>query len=68
MERNIQLDWQAIIAEAIARRKQQHLTQEQLAILCGVSKPTLNRFEQGATNITLKTAMKILHSLGLVAN
>ena len=66
MERNIQLDWQTLIAEAVSRRKQQKLTQQQLAVLVGVSKPTLNRFEQADTSITLKSALKILHWLGLL--
>lgn len=65
MEQYIRLDWPAIVAEAIKRRKQQRLTQEQLAVLCGVSKPTLNNFEQGKTNITLESALKILRNLGL---
>lgn len=65
MERNLRLNWQAIVEEAIKRRKQQHLTQEQLAMLAGVSKPTLNGFEQGKTNITLTNAIKILKTLGL---
>ncbi len=59
MERNIRLNWQGLIEQAIKRRKEQRLTQEQLAILAGVSKPTLNRFEQGKTTITLENAMKI---------
>jgi transcriptional regulator with XRE-family HTH domain len=66
MERNIRLNWQGLIEEAIKRRKEQRLTQEQLAILAGVSKPTLNRFEQGKTTITLENAMKILKILGLM--
>jgi DNA-binding XRE family transcriptional regulator len=65
MERNIRLNWQDIVKEAISRRKEQGLTQEQLAILCNVSKPTLNGFEKGSPNITLKTALKILKSLDL---
>lgn len=65
MERNIFLNWEEIIIEAIKRRKEQNLTQEQLAILAGVSKPTLNRLEQRKINITLDNALKILHTLGL---
>jgi len=65
MERNIFLNWSDFTEEAIKRRKLQHLTQEQLAVLAQVSKPTLNRFEQGKTNITLENAMKILRVLGL---
>lgn len=62
MEQSIFLNWQELVVEAVKRRK---LTQEQLAVLTGVSKPTLNSFEQGRTSITLATAMKILKCLGL---
>lgn len=66
MERNIRLNWQDFVEEAVTRRKLQCFTQEQLAILAGVSKPTLNRFEQGKTNIGLESVFKILKVLDLV--
>jgi transcriptional regulator with XRE-family HTH domain len=66
MERNICLDWSELVKEAIKRRKEQKLTQKQLAILAGVSSPTLNSFEQGKSSITLDSAFKILDSLGLL--
>ena len=66
MERNIFLNWQSLVQEAITRRKEQKLSQEALAILAGVSKPTLNNFEQGKTTITLDSALKILQILGMV--
>lgn len=66
MERNFSesghLNWQGFVIEAVKRRKEQKLTQEQLA---GVSKPTLNSFEQGKTTIKLDSALKILKVLGL---
>lgn len=65
MERNIRLNWPEFVEEAIKRRKLQKLTQEQLAVLAGVSKPTLNNFEQGKTTITLVNVIKILKVLGL---
>ena len=65
MEPNIRLNWPDLVQEAIKRRKEQRLSQEQLAILVGMSKPTLNSFEWGKTHITLENAMKILRSLGL---
>lgn len=65
MERNICLNWEKIIEEAVKRRKEQKLTQEQLSVLVGISKPTLNSFEQGKTNIKLESAIKILKALGL---
>lgn len=65
MEGNIFLNWTEFVTEAIRRRKEQGLTQEQFAILSGVSKPTLNGFEQGKTTITVANALKILRVLGL---
>jgi transcriptional regulator with XRE-family HTH domain len=65
MERNLRLNWPDIIKEAVKRRKEQGLTQEQFATLVGVSKPTLSSFEQGKTRITLANAIKVLHALGL---
>lgn len=66
MERNIRIDWQGLVDEAVKRRKQQGLTQKQLATLVGISGPTLNRFEQGKTNITVDSCLKILKMLGLI--
>lgn len=65
MERFIQLDWAAIVEEAIRRRKSSKLTQQQLAKLAGVSKPTVVRFEKQEKNITLNSAFAILKILGL---
>ncbi len=65
MERNLHLNWEALVAEAIKRRKEQRLTQKQLAVLVGLSGPTVNSFEQGKTTITLDSALKILKALGL---
>lgn len=65
MERNIRLDWPELVNEAIKRRKQQKLTQKQLAILAGVSGPTVNSFEQKKTSVTLESCLKILRCLGL---
>lgn len=65
MERNIFLNWQELVEEAIIRRKQQKLTQKELAVLCRVSGPTVNSFEQGKTSIKLESALKILSCLGL---
>lgn len=65
MERNIRLDWQDIVREAVRRRREQKLTRKQLAVLAGVSKPTLNRLERGVTAIRLDSVLKILRVLGL---
>ena len=66
MERNLRLDWQSLVKEAVKRRREQHMTQATLAVLAGVSKPTLNRFEQGHTTVKVESALKILGQLGLV--
>ena len=65
MGQNIRLNWSKLVEEAVKHRKEQQLTQEQLATLAGVSKPTLNNFEQGKQNITVQNALKILTALGL---
>lgn len=65
MARDIRLNWQEIVAEAIKRRKEQKVNQEDLTRICGISKPTLNSFEQGKLNIKLESALKILKVLGM---
>jgi transcriptional regulator with XRE-family HTH domain len=66
MERNIRLNWQNLVKEAVRRRKEQGLTQKQLAVLVDVSGPTVNSFEQSSDNITLDSCFKILRFLGLL--
>jgi len=63
MERNLRLDWQRLVEEAITRRKEQKLTQKTLAVPAGVSGPTVNAFEHQRTSITLESALKILKCL-----
>ncbi|HSA87694.1 MAG TPA: helix-turn-helix transcriptional regulator [Nitrospira sp.] len=65
MERNLRLDWQSLVEEAVKRRKEQKLSQKKLAVLAGVSGPTINAFERQRTSITLESALKILRCLGL---
>lgn len=66
MERNFRLDWPSLVKEAISRRKQQKLTQDQLSTLVGISKPTLVAFEKGKTTLRLETCLAILEALGMV--
>jgi len=65
MERNLRLNWQELVKEAVRRRKSQGMTQHELAMFVGLSKPTVNSFEQGKTKISLENALKILKVLGL---
>ncbi len=67
MERNFQLDWTALVEEAIKRRKESRLTQQQVAVLAGVSKPTVVRFEKREQNITLSSAFAILKLFSLLS-
>jgi transcriptional regulator with XRE-family HTH domain len=73
MERDIQnnqalkisLSWDKFVDEAIRRRKSKGLTQDQLSVIAGVSKPTLGDFEKKRQTISLENAIKILKVLGL---
>lgn len=67
MEGNIQLDWSVFVEAAIKRRKESRLTQQQVAVLASVSKPTVIRFEKREKNITLQSAFAILKLFGLLA-
>lgn len=42
------------------------MTQRQLAILAGVSTPTVSRFENGSEDIQLSSATKVLEVLGML--
>jgi len=66
MERNIQLNWQLLVEEAVKRRKEQKISQRRLAAIAGISQPTISRFEQQRDDIQLSSAMKILDVLGLI--
>jgi predicted transcriptional regulator len=66
MERNIRLNWNLLVEEAIRRRREQKISQRRLAAIADVSQPTVSRFEQRKENIQLSSAIKILDVLGLV--
>ena len=57
--------WDKIVEEAIKRRKEQKMTQKELATFVGISTPTLQKFEDKKTNITLDACLKILQALDL---
>ena len=66
MERNIRLNWNLLVEEAIRRRKERKISQRRLAAIAEVSQPTISRFEQRKDDIQLSSAIKILSILGLV--
>jgi transcriptional regulator with XRE-family HTH domain len=61
------LDWPALVAETIRRRKEEGMTQVQHAALAGVGRTTVVAFDQGDTSISLSRALAILGVVGLVA-
>ena len=65
MERNIRLNWNLLVEEAIKRRKERKISQRRLAAIAEVSQPTVSRFEQRKDDIQLSSAIKILSVLGL---
>lgn len=62
------LDWSALVAEAIRRRKAEGLTQAQHASLAGVGRTTVVAFDQADTSLSLGRALAILRVVGLVAD
>ena len=66
MERNIRLNWDLLVKEAIKRRKERKISQRRLATIAEVSQPTVSRFERQKQDIHLSSAIKILDVLGLV--
>jgi len=62
---DVQIDWRAVVDEAVRRRKADGLSQRDLAALAGVSAPTVNQFEQGEINLRFERVVAILDALGL---
>jgi transcriptional regulator with XRE-family HTH domain len=60
------LNWDALIAEAIRRRKAENLTQREHAALASVSIPTMIAFERGERTLSLGKAFDILRVVGLL--
>ncbi len=59
------INWQEIVSTARTRRKKERISQKRLAALCGLSTPTVSRFESGSEDITVASALLILKALGL---
>jgi transcriptional regulator with XRE-family HTH domain len=60
------LNWSALVAEALRRRKAEKLTQREHAALASVSIPTIVAFDRGERTLTLAKAFDILRVVGLV--
>ena len=61
------LIWRSVVEEAIKVRKDEGLTQRDLAALAGVTQPTIVKVEKGSTMIRVESALAILGALGLAA-
>ena len=59
------LMWRSVVEQAIKIRKDEGLTQRDLAALAGVTQPTIVKFEKGSTMIRVESALAILGALGL---
>src|ERR1700691_1739088 len=60
------LNWTALVAEAVRRRKREKLTQREHAALASVSIPTIVGFDRGEKTLTLAKAFDILRVVGLL--
>jgi len=60
------LNWSALVAEALRRRKAERLTQKEHAALADVSIPTIVAFDRGERSLSLAKAFDILRVVGLV--
>ena len=59
------LIWRQLVREAVTVRKQERLSQRDLAALAGVTQPTVVKFEKGSTSIRVDSALAILRALSL---
>lgn len=60
------VNWTALVAEAIRRRKIEKLTQKEHAALASVSVPTIIAFDRGERTLSLAKAFDILRVIGLL--
>ena len=60
------LNWQALVDEALRRRKAEGLTQREHAALASVSVPTIAAFDRAEQTLTLTKAFDILRVVGLI--
>jgi transcriptional regulator with XRE-family HTH domain len=58
------VDLARLLGESLRRlRRDEELTQVQLARRLGISQPTLNRLESASQNVTLRTLMRLCRAL-----
>lgn len=59
------LNWNELVNDAITVRKEERLSQRELAAIAGVTPPTVIKFERGSISIKVDSALAILGVLGL---
>lgn len=59
------LNWERLVSEARAVRREERLSQRDLAALANVSQPTVVKFEKALTSIRVDSALAILKALGM---
>lgn len=62
------LNWDALVREALRRRKAEKMTQKEHAALASVSIPTIISFDRGERTLSLAKATAILRVVGLLDN
>ena len=60
------INWEFTFKEAKARRKGLKMSQKKLAMMIGISTPTLSDFENGSTTIKVSSFLKIISMLGML--
>lgn len=55
----------AVIEQYVRCRKYQHMTQEQLALKSGISRPNITRFESGRANPSLEMLIRIADAMDM---
>ena len=66
MKNTEKIYWKDLVEEAIKRRKEQKMTQKELAAFVGISTPTLQKFEDKNTN-GYKNKVLIFNQLSLLS-
>jgi transcriptional regulator with XRE-family HTH domain len=65
MEKDIFEEYKIFVNTAKRVRKEKNITQEKLAVLTGVSVPTISRFENCDKDVRLSTVLTLCNALGL---
>lgn len=62
LEKNIDKHRQAFAELVYEWRQDEHLTQEELAQMCGIDRKTINRIENGHFSPSLDTMVRLSHA------